>query len=143
VISLPQVRNLYTGQHKDRINAYTDIHALSGIRTHDSSVRASENGLTKANRTTISVKQFYCGEQRQTKINEHVQTVRIASWRYFLCRPIIVPDAVGAQCKIFCSRKRTPTEQQVTVHHDISRLVSLLATNINTFSYIADSGTTD
>jgi hypothetical protein len=34
---------LYTGQHKHRINAYTDIHALSGIRIHDPSVRASED----------------------------------------------------------------------------------------------------
>jgi hypothetical protein len=31
----------YKGQHKHRINA--NIHALSGIRTHDPSVRASEN----------------------------------------------------------------------------------------------------
>jgi hypothetical protein len=47
---LLQFRNLFTqavglylhsGQHKLRINAYTDIHALSGIRTHDTSLRAS------------------------------------------------------------------------------------------------------
>jgi hypothetical protein len=31
----------YTGQHKHRINA--DIHAHSGIRTHDPSVRAEED----------------------------------------------------------------------------------------------------
>jgi hypothetical protein len=31
-----------TGQHKHRINEHTDIHALSGIRTHESSVRVSE-----------------------------------------------------------------------------------------------------
>jgi hypothetical protein len=41
VISPRQDRYLYTGQHKHRINAYTDIHALSGIRTHDPSVRGS------------------------------------------------------------------------------------------------------
>jgi hypothetical protein len=35
---------LHTEQHKHRINAHnTDIHALSGIRTHDSSVRAGED----------------------------------------------------------------------------------------------------
>jgi hypothetical protein len=34
---------LNTGQHKHRTNAYTGIHALSGIRTHDPSVRASED----------------------------------------------------------------------------------------------------
>jgi hypothetical protein len=34
---------LHTGQHKHRINAHnTDIHVLSGILTHDSSVRESE-----------------------------------------------------------------------------------------------------
>jgi hypothetical protein len=34
-----------TGQHKHRINAYTDIHALSGLRTHDPSFRGSEDSL--------------------------------------------------------------------------------------------------
>jgi hypothetical protein len=42
-ISPSQGRYLHTGQHKQRINAYTDIHALRGIRTHDPSVRAGEN----------------------------------------------------------------------------------------------------
>jgi hypothetical protein len=31
------------GQNKHRINPYTDIHALSGIRTHDPRVKASED----------------------------------------------------------------------------------------------------
>jgi hypothetical protein len=43
VISLCQGRYLHTGQHKYRINANTNIHALSGIRTHDPRVRASED----------------------------------------------------------------------------------------------------
>jgi hypothetical protein len=43
VISPSQGRYLNTRQHKHRINAYTDIHALSGIRTHDTSFRASED----------------------------------------------------------------------------------------------------
>jgi hypothetical protein len=43
VISPSQGRYLHTGQHKHRINAHTDIHALSGIRTHDPSFRASED----------------------------------------------------------------------------------------------------
>jgi hypothetical protein len=35
---------LHTEQHKHRINAHdTDIHASSGIRTHDPSVQASED----------------------------------------------------------------------------------------------------
>jgi hypothetical protein len=43
-ISPSQGRYLHTGQHKHRINAHnTDIHALSGIRTHDPSVPATED----------------------------------------------------------------------------------------------------
>jgi hypothetical protein len=43
-IGQSQGRYLHTGQHKHRINAHnTDIHALSGIRNHDSSVRADED----------------------------------------------------------------------------------------------------
>jgi hypothetical protein len=41
VIIPSQGRYLYTGQYKHRINAYTDIHALMGVRTPDFSVRAS------------------------------------------------------------------------------------------------------
>jgi hypothetical protein len=40
-ISPSQVRYLNVGQHKHRINAQTDIHVLSGIRTYDPSVQAS------------------------------------------------------------------------------------------------------
>jgi hypothetical protein len=43
VISPSQGRYLHTEQHKHRINAYTDIHALSGIRTQDHSFRGSED----------------------------------------------------------------------------------------------------
>jgi hypothetical protein len=42
-ISPSQGRYLHTGQHKHRINANTDIHALNGIRTQDQSARASED----------------------------------------------------------------------------------------------------
>jgi hypothetical protein len=43
-ISPPQGIYLHTEQHKHRINSHnTDIHALSGIRTHDPTVRASED----------------------------------------------------------------------------------------------------
>jgi hypothetical protein len=41
-ISQSQGLYLYTEQHKHRIT-HTDIHALNGIRTHDPSVRASED----------------------------------------------------------------------------------------------------
>jgi hypothetical protein len=46
VISPSQGRYLHTGQHKHRINAGTDIHALSGIWTHDPSVRARDRTAT-------------------------------------------------------------------------------------------------
>jgi hypothetical protein len=42
-ISPSQGRYLRRGQHKHRINAHTDIHASSGIQTHDASVRANED----------------------------------------------------------------------------------------------------
>jgi hypothetical protein len=44
VISQPQNRYVNTGRHKHKINAVTsNIYAVSGIRTHDPSVRASED----------------------------------------------------------------------------------------------------
>jgi hypothetical protein len=43
VIRPSQGPYLHIGQHKHRINAHTDIHALGGIRTHDPSVRANED----------------------------------------------------------------------------------------------------
>jgi hypothetical protein len=43
VISSLQGRYLHTGQHKHRINAHTDIHALSGIQTYDLSILAGED----------------------------------------------------------------------------------------------------
>jgi hypothetical protein len=43
-ISPSQIRYLHKGHHKHRINARkSHMHALSGIRTHDPSVRASED----------------------------------------------------------------------------------------------------
>jgi hypothetical protein len=45
-ISPSQGLYLQTEKHNHRINAHkTNIHALSGIRTHDPSVRASEDSL--------------------------------------------------------------------------------------------------
>jgi hypothetical protein len=42
-ISQSQGRYLHTEQQKHRINAHTDTHALSGIPTHDPSVRENED----------------------------------------------------------------------------------------------------
>jgi hypothetical protein len=43
VISPSQGRYLNTGQYKHRINAHTDMHVISGIRTHNSSVERSKS----------------------------------------------------------------------------------------------------
>jgi hypothetical protein len=43
VLRPSQGRYLHIGQHKLMINAYTNIHTLSGIRTHNPSVQASED----------------------------------------------------------------------------------------------------
>jgi hypothetical protein len=53
VISLSQGRYLHTVQHKHRINEYTDVNALSGIRTHDPSVRAGEDISYLRRATTV------------------------------------------------------------------------------------------
>jgi hypothetical protein len=49
-----QGRYLHTGQQKQRINARNpDIHVLSGIRTHDPSVRASEDSSCLRHAATV------------------------------------------------------------------------------------------
>jgi hypothetical protein len=50
VVGPLQGRYLHTGQHKHKINAHVDIHALSGIRSHDPSVRASEDSSWRRSR---------------------------------------------------------------------------------------------
>jgi hypothetical protein len=42
VISPSQGRYLHTGQHKYKINAHTNIHASSGFRIHNPSIRVGE-----------------------------------------------------------------------------------------------------
>jgi hypothetical protein len=44
-ISPSKGRYLHTEQHRHRINAHRNIHASSGIRTYDPSVRVSEDDL--------------------------------------------------------------------------------------------------
>jgi hypothetical protein len=63
VISPSQGRYLHTEQHKHRINAHTDNHALSGIRIHDPSNRASEDSS--------------CLRQRGhcDRLNEHIRAI--------------------------------------------------------------------
>jgi hypothetical protein len=43
ILASSQGRYLHTGHYKHRIKAYTDIHVMVGILTHDPIVRASEN----------------------------------------------------------------------------------------------------
>jgi hypothetical protein len=64
VISPSQGRYLNTGQHKHRINAHTDIHALSGIRNQDPRVRAGEDSLC--------LKPRCHGERRTYHINKQI-----------------------------------------------------------------------
>jgi hypothetical protein len=66
VISSSQGRYLNTWQHKHRINSYThtpNIHSLSGIRTHDPSVQASEDSSCLRSRG-------YCDQLPQTPLPE-------------------------------------------------------------------------
>jgi hypothetical protein len=52
-ISSSQGFHLNTGQHKHRINAHTNIHALKRIRIHDPSVRASHRPRSYCDRPWI------------------------------------------------------------------------------------------
>jgi hypothetical protein len=54
-----QGRYLHTGQHRHRINAYTDILALSGIRTNDPRVRASEDSSCRRPRGHCDRHMYY------------------------------------------------------------------------------------
>jgi hypothetical protein len=74
LISPSQGRYLYTGQHKHRTDAYTDIHALNGIRTHEPSVRASEDsGRIYSSETNPFV--GYTRLQNYFKILEQVRRI--------------------------------------------------------------------
>jgi hypothetical protein len=71
-ISQSQGLYLQTEQHKNRINAHnTDIHALSGIRTHDPSVRASEDISCLRPGGHCDRREFYYG----------IRKLKIATWR--------------------------------------------------------------
>jgi hypothetical protein len=52
-ISPSQGPYLHREQHKHRINIHTGIRSLSGIRTHDSSVRVSEDNALDSAATAI------------------------------------------------------------------------------------------
>jgi hypothetical protein len=79
VISPLQGRYLHTGQHKHRIKAHTDIHALSGIRTHDPSVRANEDSscLRPCGPCDRDVEQLLTAYNRSTHVLLSHSTLKI------------------------------------------------------------------
>jgi hypothetical protein len=102
-ISSSQGRYLHTRQHIHRINAHTDIHALSRIRTDDPSVRASEDSSCLRPRG-------HCG---RPFFNSHAFLSQSATWcscfsRFFiqfhrwLCT-VAVPTVV-LTCTMYWSR---------------------------------------
>jgi hypothetical protein len=80
VISPSQGRCLHTREHKHIINAHTDIHALSGIRTHDPSVQASEDSSCLRPRGHWD-RRWSCvetGIPLETLVNVHRTTLRLS-----------------------------------------------------------------
>jgi hypothetical protein len=85
VLSPSQGRYLHTEQHKHRINAYTDIHALSGIRTHDYSARASEDSSCLIPRGHCDRRCFFTmtlnyNHLKQLTIGDCLMLVPFPSW---------------------------------------------------------------
>jgi hypothetical protein len=63
----PVARPLPTPRTTQTQNKHTDIHALSGIRTYDPSVRASEDSSCLRPRGHYDRPRFYCTEYRMRK----------------------------------------------------------------------------
>jgi hypothetical protein len=90
VISSSQGRYLNTKQHKHRINAQTDIYGLSGIRKHDTSVRASEDSSCLRLRGYCDRLIIYYGHQMRESVLTgnlaHIDDIRNAyspkGWLY-------------------------------------------------------------
>jgi hypothetical protein len=87
VISPLQSCYIHTGKHKHRINALTVIHGLNGIRTHDPSVRESEDNLWLRP----------CGHRDRLPILLLVLYVNITKI-----------ETVTLQCSTLCSRHKVP-----------------------------------
>jgi hypothetical protein len=62
VISPSQGRYLNTGQHKHRINAHTDILALSRIRIHDPRFRARQDSSCHCGQLTCTINMIIIDE---------------------------------------------------------------------------------
>jgi hypothetical protein len=92
-ISPPQSRYLHTGQDKHRITAHTNIPALSGISTHDPSVRAGEDSSCPIPRghydrhrmtftTRTSVRCPFCAVTWLTKLVTRCRAARVTQPPY-------------------------------------------------------------
>jgi hypothetical protein len=76
VIIPSQGRYIHTGQHKHRINAHANIHALSGIRTHGPSVRTNEELHVLDRAATVIGKR---GSHTHVNIPGGIHTIYITS----------------------------------------------------------------
>jgi hypothetical protein len=83
VISPSQGLFLYIGQHKHRINAYTNIHTSSRIRTYDPSVRASED--------SSCLRQLGYRDRRSGYIDPRILTSALDIREWSASRPAALP----------------------------------------------------
>jgi hypothetical protein len=126
VMSPTQGRYLHTGQHKHKINSDTDIHALSGIRTHDTSVRASEDGSclrTRGlrDRLYLSVNAIVCN------------LVTVLYYFRQVCRTVIIFITTSSNLlNVKTASSITPTHETCAICYEfeisISRYILRLAT---------------
>jgi hypothetical protein len=97
-----QGRYLHTEQHKHTINAYTDIHASSMIRTHNPSVRASEEGSWLGPRghwdcqflTLVALNTFVCLIKLGSKVTNIANLGLVSARRE--TKPIISGFCIGS-----------------------------------------------
>jgi hypothetical protein len=66
VISPSEGRHLHTGQHEQK-KTHTNIHVLSGIRTHDPSIRALDRAATVIGQFQLYKYQMYVRESSSLK----------------------------------------------------------------------------
>jgi hypothetical protein len=71
-ISPSQGRYLYTEQHKHRTDAHTDIHTSSVIKTHDPSVRASEDSSCLGPRGHCDLSDYGGYNREEHTVNFHL-----------------------------------------------------------------------
>jgi hypothetical protein len=112
VISPSQSRYLHAGQHKHKINAHTNIHALSEIRTHDPRFRASEDSS--------------CLRPRGHRDR---QTGSSAEVGISLCATISGPPQTFTQSPVQCASRHLPTCEYIFVTQYLNRRDSFTFTS--------------